>query len=123
MQVKHFHVGDILSVTTGILLSPRGIEAVYDVLDYMTAVSHFTHQLPRACADVSPEILRQLPQLARVDVTGVTRENWRARLDAIIAEHGEMLPLAPTDTYVTRDPIQELAEMIGGKPTIVVGDA
>jgi hypothetical protein len=33
---RAFHLGDILSVTTGCLVSPRGIAGVCDILNWMT---------------------------------------------------------------------------------------
>lgn len=47
MNTRNFHLGDILSVTTGCLLSPRRMEGVYDILNFMTADNLFTHQLGR----------------------------------------------------------------------------
>lgn len=45
---KRFHLGDVLSITTGHLLSPRHMEGVYEILNHMTGDQLFTHQLPRA---------------------------------------------------------------------------
>ena len=31
-QTRYFHIGDVLTITTGCLLSPRHMEGVYDIL-------------------------------------------------------------------------------------------
>lgn len=44
---REFHLGTILSITTTRLLAPNGISDVYDICDFMTQDSNYTHQLPR----------------------------------------------------------------------------
>lgn len=114
---KDFELGDILSVTTGKLVSTSGkypIEGVYAILNYMTGESLFTHQLPRVSEEAGPIILRQHPQLAEVDASGVNSENWRAWLDEQIARFGASLPITPMtkDEHEYREPLSEMAETI-----------
>lgn len=50
-MTKVFHLGQLLSITTSKLVSPVGsspIQGVYEILDFLTKDSLFTHQLPRA---------------------------------------------------------------------------
>lgn len=130
MSERNFPLGDILSITTEKLLSPRQIEGVYDVLNFMTGADLFTHQLPRARLAVLPEILRQHPELAGIDVSDVTPENWKERLAALVQQHGQFLALtpAPAGVYAPQNPLTELANMTtrsesdaDGTPIIVVG--
>src|SRR5215469_4293666 len=65
---REFHIGDILSVTTGRLVSPRHIGGVYDILGWMTGDSLFTHQLPRAAEECAPSLREQFPDLAAAEV-------------------------------------------------------
>jgi len=60
---KNFHLGDVLSVTTGRLLSPKGIGGVYEILNFMTNDNLYTHQLPRAAEECKPFLFSQFPQL------------------------------------------------------------
>lgn len=60
---KEFHLGDVLSMTTGRLLSPRGMEGIYDILGFMTGETLFTHQLPHASRKCSPHLEKQFPEL------------------------------------------------------------
>lgn len=119
---RDFHIGDILSVTTGKLVSPRLIEGVYDILNFMTGESLFTHQLPRVSREAAPVILRRHPQLADIDTSGVNSGTWRAWLGEQIARFGEMLPVPKmtVDEHERIDPISELAEKVHPDRIIVV---
>lgn len=44
---KSFHLGDVLSITHDRLVSPRHMEGVYDICNWLTQDNLFTHQLPR----------------------------------------------------------------------------
>ena len=56
---RDFHIGDILSVTTGRLVSPRRMDGVYDILNFMTGDNLFTHQLPRAARECAGPLAAQ----------------------------------------------------------------
>ncbi len=73
---KSFHLGDILSITTGRLVSLRHIDGVYDILNFMTGDNLFTHQLPRASRECAPELKKQFPALAEITGDDVTKDNW-----------------------------------------------
>ena len=114
---KHFHLGDILSITSGILMSPRKIEGVYDILNYMTGESLFTHQLPRASKVCAPYLLERWPELAEANCEGVTPDNLRERLLELTTRYGEELLVEPLPLggYEVMNPISELEGMIGKK--------
>ena len=57
---RRFHIGDILSITTGRLVSPRGVEGIYDILGYMTDDSPYTTQLGRFAEECLPYLEQQL---------------------------------------------------------------
>jgi hypothetical protein len=59
----YFHISDVLSVTTGRLVSTRHIDGVYDILNFLTGDNLFTHQLPRANKECEPWLRTQFPQL------------------------------------------------------------
>lgn len=125
MTTKRFHLGDVLSVTTGNLLSPRGMGGVYDVLNFLTGDNLFTHQLPRARQECKPHVLRQHPQLRDVHPTWDDHAE-KGFVDAWLAEQvqkfGETLELSPVPAgaYTARDPIDELCGMVGDDKVIVV---
>lgn len=96
MTNKQFHLGDILSIITGNLVTPEGtIEGVYRILNYMTNDDLFTHALPRAADECRPYLLEQFPQLAGITGDWITRENWRGWLAERVAQFGEYHTVYP----------------------------
>lgn len=60
---KSFHTLDILSITTGRLVSPDHMDGVYSILGWMTGRNLSTHELPPASDICKPHLLRCFPQL------------------------------------------------------------
>lgn len=120
---RDFHLGDILSITTGRLVSLTHIGGVYEILNFMTGDSLFTHQLGRASNECRPHLLKQHPQLAEIAEPDLTPETFRAWLDEQIARFGETLPVEPLPQHAHEfiDPISELAETIHPARIIVLG--
>lgn len=79
-------LGDILSITTGCLLSRRGIAGVYAILNHMTGDNLGTHQLPRVSDECKTHLLTQLPQLATIEVPNFENDahwlRWLAEQDS-----------------------------------------
>lgn len=138
MQTKQFHLGDVLSITTGRLVSPRHIDGVYDILNFMTGDNLFTHALPRASDECKPYLVAQFPQLvgaemdsaiaelgdalkAKTDKAGAEKivADWLAKQ---VAKYGEMFAVnsIPTDAHEVKNPIVEAAEMMGGPEKVIV---
>ena len=65
---KEIPIGDVLSITTGNLVSRDHMGGVYNICDFMTGQSNFTHQLPYVSKQILPEILKQHPYLASIVV-------------------------------------------------------
>lgn len=61
--MKLFHISDVISITTGRLVSSRHIDGVYDVLNFLTGDDLHTHQLPRASNECLPWLRTQFPVL------------------------------------------------------------
>lgn len=118
MTTKRFHLGDVLTVTTGCLVSPRHMGGVYDVLNWMTGDNLFTHQLPRAMDECEPHLKAQHPDLAAIEVPafdGDDRDVLKAQVDAWlavqVARFGEYRDVAPLGVgeHTVIDPMAELA--------------
>jgi hypothetical protein len=138
MKKQKFHLGDVLSVTTGRLVSPTHIDGVYKILNFMTRDDLFTHQLPRAGDECKPYLAKQFPQLsppaidadiAEMDrrFEGVTdRNKYKEIVDVWLAElvekYGENFEVEeiPLDDHVTKDPLGEMMEMVDPKKIIVM---
>lgn len=123
MESRQFHLGDVLSITTGVLMSPRHMEGIYDILNFMTQDTLFTHQLPRARKECAPHLLRQHPHLAGITIEGVTKENFKQVLEKMCAEYGETLLVTqlPDHAHEYIDPVSELAEKVHPDRIINVG--
>ena len=117
---KTFGLGAILSITTGKLLCDIG--GVYQILNYMTQDKLYTHQLPRATKECAPWLLRQHPQLANLDASGVDRDSWVGWLSGQTAKFGESLSVEPIpkDDHDEIEPLQELIDMVGPDKVIVL---
>lgn len=118
--MREFKLGQVLSVIGEKLVCE--VEEVYEILSYMTGESVFTHQLPRFARECKPWLLRQHPQLATVDDSSVTSENWSQWLDEQIKKFGATLKVEPipADDHDRKNPIAELVEMCGADRVIVV---
>ena len=119
MSTRTFHLGDVLSITTGALVSPRHMDGVYDILNWMTGDSLFTNQLPRAMDECQGPLLAQHPDLAAIVLPdcGNSRaeakanvERWLAEQVAVYGETREVTPLDPAD-HTQMDPFTELRKM------------
>lgn len=119
---REFELGDILSVTTGVMVTPRLMEGLYDICQFMAGEQVWTHQLPRVMREAAPVILRQHPGLSIVDASSVTPDNWREWLDAQVAAHGAALTISPMTEgdHERIDPLSELAEKVHPDRIIVV---
>lgn len=121
-MTREFDLSDILTITEGSFVSLRQMDGVYDILNYMTGDSLFTHQLPRASEACEGPLLEQHPQLAGIKAPWTDNEAfwdgvesrevgcraWVAEMKAI---YGETLPVTPLAEWHRMDPIQELREM------------
>lgn len=111
---KKFHIGDVLSVTTGRMVSPNHMGGIYGILNYMTGDNLFTHALPRASEECKPHIFALYPELKNVDSESFTKENWEEWLTKQALTYGEWLEIEPILNHIHKDPIEELADMMGG---------
>jgi len=121
---RSFHLGDILSITTRRLLSPRHMDGVYDILNYLTGDDLCTHQLPRAARQCTPLLLAQHPFLQTIAVpkhlSGT--DAWYAWRDEQVERYGEqhlLQPLPPAQRCI-RDPIEELKELVTDQKIVVI---
>src|SRR5690606_33267410 len=120
-----YGLDDILTVTTGRLLSRRHMDGLYDILNHMTGDNLMTHQLPRAATVCGPALRDQHPHLPGVEPANggsSTQEKLIAWLDQTEEEYGKTLPVQPLspDAWESRNPVEELIGMVGPKKVAVV---
>lgn len=143
MTAKTFPLGTVLSVTTGLLLSPDGIGGVYEILNHMTGDNLYTHQLPRVSRECEPHLLRQFPVLSSPEMQFAAAElkemlntpsgeanpgalcvGWLSKLTSgrygiQVPEQFDVEQLAPGEHYEI-DPMSELAEMVHPSKIVAV---
>lgn len=118
---RTFHISDVLSITTGKLVSTRHMDGVYDILNFLTQDSLFTHQLPAACDECAPVLLAKHPELATIQVpefTGTRTEREEAITAWLATVQPQELELEPIEGHTHSDPFADLAKL--GKPIIGV---
>lgn len=125
-ETKQFHIGDVLSVMTGVLVSPDHIEGVYKILGWMVDDEGvMTHQLPRLSREVEPFLRKTFPDLAAIDMNTVqiTSEaeclTWLASIEPNFGTHRDV-PRLPREDHTDIDPLAELKMMRPDAETIVV---
>ena len=115
---KEFDLGAILNITTKRLFT--SMEDVYEVLNYLTGDSIYTHQLPRVMPIAKTYVLSLHPELTGVgDTVEINSfDDAKAFINEQKKVFGNKLPLKPmskTDGYSYVDPIEEAVEMTSGR--------
>jgi len=116
-ETKTFGVADILTHTTGRLLTPIG--DVYLFLEWVTGEQGvMTHQLPRLSREVTPFLEETFPDLAAIDIADVPISS-QADVDTLMArlavDHGTHrdVPRMPAVDHTHIDPLAELKMLAG----------
>jgi hypothetical protein len=125
--MMQFHLGDILSISTGRLVSPSHMDGIYNILNYMTQDNLFTHVLPRASDAMRPYLMEALPWLADITVADDfefnTHDTVQESVEAWLAEQVERYGAwheVPSPGWPKSDPIAELVDMVGADKVIAV---
>lgn len=121
-ETKLFPTAAVLSTVTGRLICEIG--GVYEVLNWMTGESVFTHQIPRIGREAEPVIIAAHPQLreATREAALVTSENWEEWRDRWIERYGAEIavPKMTAAEHKAIDPITELHAMAPNADVAVV---
>ncbi|MFG3043559.1 hypothetical protein ACGFZR_01350 [Streptomyces sp. NPDC048241] len=121
MPGRTFPLADVLSVTTGVLLSRRHMVGVYEILSHMTGQGVFTHQPGAACDQAAPTLLEQHPGVADVRppdcLDAPDLMAWLIDADRL---HGTEVDVQPLVDWRHRDPIEDPCDTIGADRVFVV---
>lgn len=114
-ETKTFHVGDIISVTSGRLVAPRLMDAMYDLLNWLTNDALMTHQLFRASQECRGFLRETFPDLVSIEVPPFDGPDTKKTqvftwLDEVVAEHGETreVPRLPAGNHEQINPLTDL---------------
>ncbi len=110
---RDYHLGDILSVSTGYLVSPRHMDGVYDILNFMTGDDLYTHQLPRAMEECKPYLIDEMIWLKDIVAGSVNSNNYKEWLKDQVDKYGEYHPVRPIhhEDHLIIDPFDEPKRM------------
>lgn len=122
-KTKTFDLADVLTITTGKLVSKRHMDGVYGLLGFMTGENLFTHVLGRAADICNPWLIPQLPadipnsdNLAELeDMPNVsTKEKLAAFLKPLEEKYGNSFELKalPKGIWESKNPLEELASIM-----------
>ncbi len=116
-ETKLFHVADILSVTSGRLVSPRGIVGVFDLLDWLTGTMLMRHELPEAIHHCRPGLLKQFPALQKADCYAAAPSLAKEWLESAEEIYGTWHRVKRTEemNYPDRNPNELLQDYIRPK--------
>jgi hypothetical protein len=124
-KTKIFPVEAVMSTVTGFLVSEGGIGCVYEVLNWMTGESVYTHQIPRICREAVPVLLALYPnmQAAIDEAEQVNADNWRDWIAKWKDRYGDEIavPLMNIAEHERIDPMSELVEMVSPERIITIG--
>jgi hypothetical protein len=116
VATKSFLLGDILTVSTGVLVT--SMDGVYYILNHMTQDNLFTHQLLIASPIMRDELHRQLPFLGKVakPVNLRTQEDCDAWIASITETYGEWHSVESAEhLWVGHTMIGDLNDIMEGK--------
>lgn len=134
MTAKPFNLSDVLSITTGQLVSFRGMDGIYDILNHMTGDNLFASQLPRAIESCAPVLMSDHPWLQEMgDKLYALIESLPPGADVML----EILPLMTEfmktlgssdinilplldNQWITIDPIKEAGAIWGDDNVTIV---
>lgn len=113
MTTKTFHIGDVLTITSGVLVSPRHVDGIYDICSHMTGEDVFTHQLPRVAEEIEGDLRRQHPELCATQVPeGMDSEEAVMKfLAGLYEEFGEYVEVRSINDPADHTSIDPIAEM------------
>ena len=120
-ETKRFHIGDILSMITGRLVSLDHMNGLHIFAEWLAGEPVWTHQLPRVMDEAGPHLREWFPDLAAADVPEDLKsvEAVAAWL-ATLGEQWRDVPHLPAADHAQINPILELQHMIGADKVVPV---
>lgn len=87
---EQFHITDMISITSGRLVSVNGIEGIYKILSHMAGTEVYTHQIPELGRQAEPVLKEAFPFLENVIVPEIkTEEDVKAFAADVEGAYGD----------------------------------
>jgi hypothetical protein len=110
---RQFHIGDVLSITGGRLVSRDGYTGLQRALSHMAGEEIYTHQIGRVMDEAGPVILEKYPLLAGIvtpkEIDESTVDAWLIEQASIYGEF-LTLPRMTIEQHERIDPLSEVVE-------------
>jgi hypothetical protein len=110
-----FHLGDLLSVTTGTLLAPTKMRGVEALLQHLTGVKLDVHQLLIAADVCAPLMIQDRPWLEGLKPPeGADRQDLVSWMSWAVSLHGEWheMDSYPPNVWGEHDSFTELLQLL-----------
>ncbi|MER6605748.1 hypothetical protein ABT282_07485 [Streptomyces sp. NPDC000927] len=111
---REFEIGDILSFTTGKILSRRGMSGLHVLGAHLAGLSLMTHELGFYSDKLREELLRQHPDLGAVKVPDVCDtqdlETWLSEAES---RYGVKRKVSMASDFRTGNPLETFIAMQG----------
>jgi len=101
MEKRSFHVGEIISVTSGLLLPPNGMSGVHALISFMVGHDCFDYMLAEYREPCMNALLEQHPQIAELEsmddvgAGGLSSDKIAGWLQKQVDKFGERLEVEP----------------------------
>lgn len=96
-KARAFHLGDVLSITTGRLLAPAGFGAVHDLVSYMIGQVANDSACIAMRSTCAAALIKQHPPLCdarpALSISGAELDAWMADQIRTMGEYLDVLPL------------------------------
>ena len=117
------HIGDILSITSGRLVSREGFSSFHRALTYMAGEDVYVHQVAHVMAEARPVLLERYPLLADVvppdDIDETTVGEWLNEQSRLYGEFLE-LPRMSCGQHKSMNAVSEALEQKNDDAVVVL---
>ena len=86
-----FHIGDVMSAYSGLLLSPKKEEGIRELASYMTGRTVDLQNLAQEVDKIIPSLVEQFPWLKEIPFNQVSEDNWEEFRDNYAIKYGDYL--------------------------------
>lgn len=121
--MTEFHIGDLITITDGHMVSPELMDGVYKILSYMTGDSLMTHQLITASDIMEPVLVEQHPWLKEIEFPDdLIPDEFHVMqwLDELSEKYGKMHEVTPRpDLWIDHDPMSDMLAIFNRGTTVV----
>ena len=116
METAYFQTSNVLSVISDTVLF-RNDTGILKLLCFMTDDLVTNNQMPRVVGECAPCLANQFPELAQVDTSIVTEDNFDKWLAGIEEIYGKtmLVQKLPLGVHEIKNPIVEFKQQIEGK--------